>query len=230
MISHSTRSAAKRGIPRPLSLPHLQGLNAPSMVAAEPSQSKSATPVIRWIGPDANHRRRASGSGSNSPSGSAPPSPSLASLNEALNEELPATPPRARLPSSFYASRSLSRPPPFLDNLTRSTLPTSSISPGLPHPYDPNTTQTISLNDEPPLNPVSYSPPGRQSSIDTLRSLRDRGIHTSATLSSPTPSKPNNWWWSQGENKQNVDALLSEEDRASSVGAEQRKHKKKCKQ
>lgn len=227
----AARASRRRSLPVPLT--HLQGLSSPLM-ATEPAQPKSPTPVLRWLGPfgQPENRRRISGSGSNSPSGSGPPSPSLAALNEALNEDLlPAAPPQARLPSSFYASRSLSRPPPFLDNLTRSTLPTSSLSPGVPSPRDPNTTQSISLNDDPPspkAQIISHSPPGSRSSIDTLRSVRDRGIHTSAPLDNPSPTKTNNWWWFQGENKKNVDTLLEADDRADSVGAEQTHLRKKC--
>lgn len=218
----------------PASLPRLQSLTSPSMVT-EPAQSKSPSPVIRWLGPwGSDNRKRTSGSGSSSPSGSAPPSPSLTCLNEALSEDiLPTSPPKARLPSSFYASRTLSRPPPFLDNLTRSTLPTSSLSPGLHHPHDPNTTQTISLTDPTPPSPtaqiISHSPPGSRSSMDTLRSVRDRSIHTSAPQSNPIPSRQNSWWWSQSNNKHNVDTLLEEDDRAASVGEEQSKLQKKCK-
>ena len=229
--SSSTRATKRRSLP--VSLPRLQSLSSPSM-ATELAQVKSPTPVIRWLGPwgQTELSRRASGSGSNSPSGSAPPSPSLSSLNEALNEDiLPTALPQARLPSPFYASRALSRPPPFLDNLTRSTLPVASLSSGLLL-RDSNTTQSISLNDSALLPPnaqiMTHSSVG-STSVDTLRSVRDRGIHTSAPILSPSPSGPTSWWWFQGDNKQNVDTLLEEEDRADSVSEEQSHLRKKCK-
>jgi hypothetical protein len=142
---------------------------------------------------------------------------------------LPTALPQARLPSSFYASRALSRQPPFLDNLTRSTLPIASLASGLPVSYDPNTTQSISLEDSEPTAQIKFHAPMGSTSLDTLRSVRDRGIHTSAPVPSPSPSKPASWWWFQGDNKQNVDSLLEEEDRADSVGEEQSHLRKKCK-
>jgi hypothetical protein len=228
-------STRRRSLPVPL--PRLQSLSSPSM-AIEPAQPKNPTPVIRWLGPlctQAEHpAKRPPGSTSDSPSGSAPPSPCLSSLNEALNEDiLPTTPPHARLPSSFYASRALSRPPPFLDNLTRSTLPTASLSSGLPLYRDTSTAHSVPLND--PQRPlaevqrVSVSRPRSRSSMDTLRSVRDRNIHMmTPSVPSPTSTAPTNWWWFQGDNKQNVDTLLQEEDRADSVSEEQSNIRKKC--
>lgn len=232
--ANSARASRRRSLPVPL--PRLQSLSSPSM-AIEPAQLKNPTPVIRWLGPLSTQpehpAKRSSGSASNSPSGSAPPSPCLSSLNEALNEDiLPTTPPHARLPSSFYASRALSRPPPFLDNLTRSTLPTASLSSGLPLYRDTSTAHSIPFNDpQQPLGEVqrvSVSPRSR-SSIDTLRSVRDRSIHMmTPSVPSPTTTAPTNWWWFQGDNKQNVDTLLQEEDRADSVSEEQSNLRKKC--
>ncbi|KAG6832511.1 hypothetical protein H0H92_000140 [Tricholoma furcatifolium] len=57
-------------------------------------------------------------------------STSLASLNEALHEQLPRPPP-ARLPDLFRPRRS---PPLLLDSLTRCTLPTASLSIRSPTP------------------------------------------------------------------------------------------------
>jgi len=225
----TTRATKPRSLP--VSLPRLQSLSSPSM-ATEPAQPKSPTPVVRWLGTWAHtdQHNRKSGSGSNSPSSSGPPSPNLSSLNEALNENiLPSAPPQARLPSYFYASHALSRPPPFLDNLTRSTLPVASLSSGLPLYRDSDATQPISLNE--PLSPtaqlMSYSSTGPKS-MDTLRSVRDRSMHTSSRTESPSPSRPTSWWWFQGDNKQNVDTLLEEEDRADSVGEEQSLLRRKC--
>jgi triacylglycerol lipase len=222
-----TRAAKHRSLP--VLLPRLQSLSSPSM-ATEPAQPKSPTPLIRWLG-SWSQPGCASSLGSNSPSVSSPPSPCLSLLSEAMNEDiLPTTPPQARLPPSFYASRALSRPPPFLDNLTRSTLPIASMSSGLHLSRDPNT-KSISLDDSaqpvPNAHVTIHSPIG-STSMDVLRSVRDRGINTVTPAPSPSPSRPTSWWWFQGDNKQDVDTLLEEEDRADSVGEEQSRLRKKC--
>ncbi|KAH7930541.1 alpha/beta-hydrolase [Leucogyrophana mollusca] len=211
-------------------------------------QKKSPTPVVRWLSSwtedslHAAHSRKPSssstksftssaGSGSppeRSPSSSCPPSPGLSALNEALSDNiLPMPPPPARLPPSFYASRSLSRPPPLLNNLTRSTLPTASVSrhPTLSeeHPFD------YAADPDSPLSPTRISPthsPPTRSSIDTLRSVRDRGIHTTATPQI-TPSNSLTRWWFQSDSKENVDTLLNEEDRSDASQPSQDKIKKK---
>lgn len=85
-------------------------------------------------------------------------------------DSMPRRPAVARL-------RPLVQPPPFFDNLTRSTLPTSSVS-RIYHP---------------PPEPISYCSRISQSSssLDSLRS-----IHTSSLQSSPTTS-PWQWWFQQ---------------------------------
>ncbi|KAJ7487406.1 Alpha/Beta hydrolase protein [Mycena galericulata] len=176
----------------------------------------STQPILRWLG---NWSPYKSAEADNSPQSSGPPSPSLASLNEALTEPL-AFPAAVHLPDSFSASRALSRPPAFLDNLTRSTLPTASLSSPVDSP------------DENPFHDVvtpMHSPP-EGSSLATLRSLslrdhrRSRSLHTAA-VAADVPSQPESAiarWWFQSENKDNVDALLDESDRADSVQQEQR--------
>lgn len=105
---------------------------------------------------------------------------------------MPRRPEAARLrPSRMFA-----RSPPFLSSLTRSTLPTSSLSPQLP------VTRVYHLPPEPISIRSSHSPASgiilsqsypSCSSLDSLRS-----IHTSSLQSSPTTSS---WqwqsWWSQ---------------------------------
>jgi len=93
--------------------------------------------------------------------------------------------------------------PPFFDNLTRSTLPTSSLSPPL---QSPSTLLTPS-----------------PSSLDTLRSLSHRN-HARSIATSP-PTIATSWWWSQS---QNVDSLLNEDDRADSPHQQQDNIRKKC--
>lgn len=205
-----------------------------------PQDAVPSLPVLRWLGNWGTHARSRSSSGSNSPSSPPPLTPSpnsaaLSSLNEALHESLlPSLPQPARLPDSFYTSRALSRPPPFLDNLTRSTLPVSSLSSN-----SALATSQSEFPESPPPIILSHSPPTR-TSLDTLRSLsmrsRDRGIHTSAAAPAtatigaaarPASPKTLNWWW-QSENKENVDTLLNEDDRADTLQEERDNLRNKC--
>ena len=151
--------------------------------------SRPHTPILRWL-------NNVSSTRSSPPS--SPPSPNLALLNEALNE--PLRPPAARLPPSFRASRNLSRPPPFLDNLTRSTLPSSSLSPPIASFHSIRSDVV-----RPPPIVLAHSPSAR-SSLDSLRSFYSQSMSThSAGLltgnrlqtSSPTASS---WWWFQSDN------------------------------
>ncbi|THV06023.1 alpha/beta-hydrolase [Dendrothele bispora CBS 962.96] len=165
-------------------------------------------PVLRWLGTWTK--------GTNSPP-STPPSPSrspsLVSLNEALREQLPL--PQRPLPARL-------RHPPLLDSLTRTTLPTASIS----HPRPPS-----------PVSP-SYdnriAPP--RTSLDSLRSVsrRDSTFRTeharTASFSSQaagSSSALDLGWWFQSGNKSNVDTLLEKDDRADTVQEEQENIRKK---
>ncbi|KAF4573100.1 hypothetical protein EYR36_007610 [Pleurotus pulmonarius] len=181
-----------------------------------------SAPVLRWLGdwpaPKKKNRHNRSHSeipaprSSPSPSSSAPstpgtPPPNLAALQEALSESLPKFPPIARLPESFRPASSITRP-----RLS------SIISPDLHYPprrFLPH----LVLN----------SPP-KGSSLNSLRrlSLRERepsGHSQSGSVlsksSPPTrPASPTGWWWFQPQNKENVDALLEEEDRAHTLQQE----------
>ncbi|KAJ7042426.1 Alpha/Beta hydrolase protein [Mycena alexandri] len=182
---------------------------APRMQAARKSAVQhmapsSTQPILRWLGTWSPYKPA---SPKTSPPSSCPPFP----------DEPIAVPATAHLPDSFSASRALSRPPPFLDNLTRSTLPTASISPSSTAP------------EENPFHDVSIHSPPKGSSVAVLRSLsqrdhrRSRSLHTLAAPESPVqPESTIARWWFQSENKDNVDALLDQEDRADSVQQEQR--------
>ncbi|KAI0080363.1 alpha/beta-hydrolase, partial [Panus rudis PR-1116 ss-1] len=146
---------------------------------------------------------------------SAPPSPLVSSvIADALSDdprlieaqthvELPERPQAARLPPGFHASR-----PHYLSNLTRTTLPTAGLSP-------PSLYSTTS----PPM--LSTSP--TRSSIDSLRSIQERGtrgIHTTSStqrLSLPNPFKG---WLASDGSKDSMDPFLSDEDKASSTQAQ----------
>ncbi|KAI0294939.1 Alpha/Beta hydrolase protein [Russula brevipes] len=204
--------------------------------SSQQSPHKSPYPVLRWHGrtnpsatPDFSMSR--SSSRSNSPL----PSP-MENLLDALTSPLsvpPASAPR-RPPKAV--------PPPmgspsFLRSLTRVTLPTSSLSNLTPatRQYDPP------IDPHSPGAPIflQHSPPER-SSLDALRSLRDRQSGSSArpVRHTPRPSLPtpralfstsatSSWWRVSNGNKEDIDSLLSEEDRAPTVEEEQsRIHKK----
>jgi triacylglycerol lipase len=198
---------------------------------------KPPHPVLRWVGqndpfptPDSPQS-----------SGSRPISPSashMQNLQDALTSPLPIPststlklPPRAVPPSI-----PLSDSPLFLRSLTRVTLPTASVSSLAPaaHPFEPP---------EDPNSPgapifLQHSPPERLS-LDNLRSLRDRNggssarppKHSSRASSAlfSTSAAPS-WWWFQNGNKENIDRLLSDEDRAPTIEEEQSRIHKKCSQ
>ncbi|KAI0066489.1 alpha/beta-hydrolase [Artomyces pyxidatus] len=206
--------------------------------STQPSPKRSPHPVVRWLGRSPSSSSFASHPSDSSELSSRSSSPRLDSLQDALNSSLPTPPPSAHhpvhpsIPPSFLPHRS----PPFLQNLTRSTLPTASLSnlPFSPRPYDPP------IDTQAPGTPivVQHSPPER-SSIDALRSLRDRAItYFPSTTPTPPPRGPPSHsasfstssalsWWFQSENKEHVDELLGEEDRAGTAEEEASKiHKK----
>jgi len=109
-------------------------------------------------------------------------------LNEAINTPLPTRPKPARLPNSFRASV---HPPPFFDSLTRSTLPTASLSPPLSvqrHPSD---------KIQPPPIVLLHSPL-THSSVDSLRSVHTRSFSTLSEIDSASNSFSR--WWFQSDN------------------------------
>ncbi|KDR85381.1 hypothetical protein GALMADRAFT_234224 [Galerina marginata CBS 339.88] len=144
---------------------------------------QSSTPVVRWM------------------------SNARPALDEAINTPLPTRPPRARLPPSFQPSRMLIHPPPFFDNLTRSTMPTASLSPPLPVEKHPG---SVADTIRPPPIVLLHSNPTR-SSLDSLRSV-SRSMSTYSASAIPVPelqrsSTVSSKWWFQ------TDSLLSQDDR-----------------
>ncbi|KIM47829.1 hypothetical protein M413DRAFT_61915 [Hebeloma cylindrosporum] len=130
-------------------------------------------------------------------------------LDEAINTPLPTRPKPARLPPSF---RSSVHPPPFFDSLTRSTLPTASLSPPLSvqhHPSDKIRPPPIVLLHSPPIH----------SSVDSLRSVHTRSFSTLSEIDSSSNSFSR--WWFQSDTKLNLLPLEQTQ--------EQKDHlKKKC--
>ncbi|PFH54833.1 hypothetical protein AMATHDRAFT_362 [Amanita thiersii Skay4041] len=142
--------------------------------------------------------------------------PDLSLLHDALREPLlPTRPPPARLTDSHHPRPRPPRPPPLFSNLTRSTLPTASLSPPPLVSRHPSTLET-SLQSPPII--LSHSPP-RRSSLDTLRLLstrnEPRNISTFASASWSTAStdpdaqsgSTASWWWFHSDNKQYTDTL-----------------------
>lgn len=199
----------------------------------ESMPTNKSRPVLRWLT-------------SHSPASSSPPSPDLRSLSEAIAEPL-TPPPQARLPPpSFRPLQSLSRPTPFLvDSLTRSTLPTSSLSPPLPlvsSPCNPaSTAQTPKDVQKPPplvLNQSSLT----ATSVESLRRLQTRSFSSSSIASLATAvhavespeavqEVPSNaqasssttasWWWFQSESTTQERMLESSDQLAAQQEPEQ---------
>ena len=227
--------------PRPLNL----NLSPEDMPARPPnsrqSPPKSPHPVLRWFGQSSN------GSAAQSPEPESRPlsrsaSP-LQNLLDALTSPLP-TPSSSTLqrpPRAVPPCAPLSGSPPFLRSLTRVTLPVASLSNPTPaaHPFDPPEDR------QSPGAPIflQHSHPDR-SSLETLRSLRDRSNGSSARLANSTSrlglatasssrslfgiSSAPTWRSFQTDSKEANDRLLSEEDRAPTVEEEQSRIRKKC--
>ncbi|OCH94719.1 alpha/beta-hydrolase [Obba rivulosa] len=160
--------------------------------------------------------------------------------------DLPQRPEAARLPPHFRPPK----PPSFLSSLSRTTMPTACLSPTSPTPFgtryadpfenpfppDSESSQDFDMFLSPTPIPVpiphtpapahlNRSPPSRstastRSSLDTLRSIheRGRGLHTSTpsqSLKFGLPDSIKNWFNSdEGTNKENMDPYLNEEDKA----------------
>ncbi|QRW06013.1 alpha/beta hydrolase family protein [Ceratobasidium sp. AG-Ba] len=171
----------------------------------------------------------------------------LESLQDALSDDSALSRPKrspstssthSSMPPSFLSSRT----PRLLDALTRSTMPTASLSvppkaylhTPIPSPF--RDTQRATAQAEAVLNPpVAASQPHpvsrraespaqsptllapSRSSIDSLRGTlkRSESMHTTASQNKGLAS----WWF--GENKQDVDHLLDESDRAETAEQEQ---------
>ncbi|KAK0465008.1 Alpha/Beta hydrolase protein [Desarmillaria tabescens] len=211
---------------------------------------KSSQPVVRWLETwspyhNSGSSKSTASSQASSPASSrssTPPSPALASLNEALHESLrlPTRPPLARLPTPLYTSRlGHGHSPQFFDNLTRTTLPTSSLSieSQLNYSSSPISSSPISSQSSIYQQPaILGNSPTHRTSLDTLRSVSQRdyrrsshsqSISSERTSTFDSTSWPKNWWWFQSENKEDVDGMLGEDDRADTVEEERDRIRKK---
>jgi triacylglycerol lipase len=243
-VGATTLRTRTKQSPRSLSL----NLSSDNMPALPPNSQQSPHrpphPVLRWYG----HTNPPVTSGSSTPSSTDshthpnhPPDSPMENLHDALTSSLPTpTPSTFKQPQKAVPPMFLSGSPSLLRSLPRVTLPIASLSSLAPimRPFDPP------VDPQSPGAPIflQHSSPER-SSLDFLRSLRDRRSgssarptrHTSrASLPSPGPSvafstsAAPSWWQLQNDNKENIDRLLSEEDRAPTVEEEQSRIHKKC--
>jgi len=225
--------------PKRLSILRKQSLSAPASPAprlkhlaedaqqqpTSPSQPSSnpASPILRWF--------QTQISSSPPPPPSRPQSPHSTALSEAMRDHLPTRPEPAHLPPQYHANVR----PPILNELTRSTLPTSSLT--TPHLTDsfvdrlghhtPDPAHPLSLNRIPPSAPA-------RTSLDSLRTLYTKAIPTAPlqqqtrNISIPTPFR--NWF--QAEPVKDDDkhkSILTEEDQHEDPEVERENIRRKCK-
>lgn len=240
-VGATTLRNRTKSSPRPMSL----NLSLENMPALPPNSQQSPHrlphPVLRWCG----HTNPSVTSDSSIPPSpgphpNRPPDSPMENLHDALTSPLPTpTPSTLKRPQKAVPPpMPLSGSPYLLRSLPRVTLPIASLSNLAPatRPFDPP------FDPQTPGAPIflQHSPPDR-SSLDFLRSLRDRESGSSArpTRHSPRASLPSpralfstsatpSWWRLQNDNKENIDSLLSEEDRAPTVEEEQSHIHKKC--
>lgn len=179
-----------------------------------PSSPAHPSPILRWF-----HNQA-------SPSSlSRPQSPCSAALFEAMHDHLPTRPEPAYLPPVYHAKIR----PPILNELTRSTLPTSSLAtPADPlgHHYPTDLAHPSSLNRIPPSAPA-------RTSLDTLRTLYTKAIPATSphqqARSISIPATFRNWLQAEpikDDNKHK--SILTEEDQDEDPSVEQENIRKKC--
>jgi hypothetical protein len=186
----------------------------PSSIASSLKQN----PVVRWLG----------STGQTPPGDDSKASDALRQAMEdepfSLRSDSPielVRPPQAHIVPHAHARPF--RQPALLDELARAARPTAS-SP-VPLSAVGSSSPTVA-SQTPPI--FSQHPPTR-TSVDYLRSLnsRDRGISTTAIAHAPSLAGPTRWWF-QDANKTEVDQLLGEEDRASTVQKEAEHIRQRC--
>jgi hypothetical protein len=223
--------------PRPMNL-NLSPENMPALPPnSQPSPHyKFPHPVLRWCG-----RTNPSTPSNPSVPSPGPPASPMENLLDALSSPLPTPTPSTvkRPPKAFPLPMPLSGSPSLLRSLPRVTQPIASLSNLVPasRPFGPP------VDPQYPGAPIflQHSPPER-SSLDFLRSLRDResGLSARPTGHTPRASLPSpralfstsatpSWWRPlHNDNKENIDRLLSEEDRGPTTEEEQARIHKKC--
>ena len=178
--------------------------------------SLNRTPVVRWLG--------SNGKAARDDDSEAPDALRQAMEDEpfAVRSDSPiglVRPPQAHIVAHARSFRQ----PALLDELARAARPTASS----PVPLSAVGSSSPTFSSHTP-NIFSQHPPTR-TSVDYLRSLnsRDRGISTTAVAHAPSLAGPTRWWFQDG-NKAEVDQLLGEEDRASTVQKVAEHIRQKC--
>ena len=216
IVRRQSASAPASPAPR---LKHLVE-DAQQQQSTSPPQPSSgpASPILRWF--------QTQLSSSSPPPMSRPQSPHSAALSEAMRDHLPTRPEPAHLPPQYHASIR----PPMLDELTRSTLPTSSLT--TPHPTDrlghhtPDSGHPLLFNQIPPSAPA-------RKSLDTLRTLYTKTIPTppfhqqTRSITIPTPFR--NWFQTEPVKDGNEHKpILAEEDQDEDSEVQRENIRKKC--
>lgn len=181
-----------------------------------PSQPPSgpASPILRWFQTQISPSR--------------PQTPHSAALAEAMHDHLPTRPEPAHLPQQYHANIR----PPMLDELTRSTLPTSSLTAPsdiladrLGH-HIPEPAHPLLLNRIPP------SPPAR-TSLDTIRTLYTKATpvvpshQQTRNITIPTPFR--NWFQTEpAKDGDKHGSILTDEDQDEDSEVERENIRKKC--
>ncbi|KAF9786694.1 Alpha/Beta hydrolase protein [Thelephora terrestris] len=214
--------------PKRLSILRQQSVSAPASPSTRfrylsedtqpqpPSPSSGpASPILRWF-----HTQISSPS---PPPLSRPQTPHSAALTEAIHDHLPTRPEPAHLATECHTKIR----PPILNELTRSTLPTSSLSiPAnrLGH-HTPDSTQALLLNRIPPSAPA-------RTSLDTLRTLYTKATPTTPlhqqTRSINIPASFRNWFRTEPAKEDDKhESILTEEDQDDDPEVEQENLRKK---
>ena len=201
--------------------PRLKHLAEDARKPAPPSQP-SSSPILRWF------QTQTPSPPPPSPSPSRPQTPHSAALSEAMHNHFLTRPEPAHLPSQYHANIR----PPMLDDLTRSTLPTSSLTAPQHQSSDPPADRLGHHTSE-LLNRIPPSAPAR-SSLDTLRTLYTKTIPTvpshqqTRSISIPAPFR--NWFQTDPvKDGDGHGSILTEEDQDEDSEAEREHIRKKCK-
>ena len=217
IVRNQSASAPTSPAPR---LKHLVD-DAQQQQPASPSHPSSGpgSPILRWF--------RTQLPSSSPPSSPRPRSPHSAALLEAMHDHLPTRPEPAHLPPQYHANIR----PPMLDELTRSTLPISSLT--APHLADqlghhtPDPGHPLSFNRIPPSAPA-------RKSLDTLRTLYTKTnpftpFHQQTrSITIPTPFR--NWFQTDPvKDDDKHKSILTEEDQDEDSEVERDNIRKKCK-
>lgn len=186
-----------------------------------PSQPSTGpvSPIIRWF------QTQLPPTSSTSPSRSQ--NPHSAALSAAIHDHLPIRPEPAHLPPQYRANIR----PPIINEITRSSLPTSSLT--TPHPIDSLGHHTSNSGGSQSLDRIPPSFPAR-TSLDTLRTLYTKAIPTTQThqqtRSITIPSPFRNWFQTEPDKDDDKrELILTEEDRDDDSEVERENIKKKCK-